>query len=171
MQRFFLCLCAACLFAPAASAQGKVDSQFRCHKPRVVHSIDVGDSADHTYNISYVTCSARRGEIGGVKDKNGGATQFDEITADSARFHGHFVENMANGDMIVYSYEGTATLKRGKLVSGSHVWKTIRGTGKFAGIQATGNCNGTGAADGTVMWTCSGTYTLSEPATKPAPKK
>lgn len=171
MQRFLLCLCVVCLYAPAANAQDKVDSQFRCHSAFVEHRIDVGDAGNHYYSISRMNCSARTGEMGGVKDKNGGITQFDEVTGDSTRFHGHFVENMANGDMIIYGYEGTGTLKSGKLVSGSHVWKALRGTGKFANIQATGSCTGSAAADGTVLWTCDGTYTLAAPAANPAPKK
>ncbi len=173
MRKLLLCLCAVLLIASAASAQDKVDSQFKCDKPSVQHNIDVGDKPNHAYSIAHFSCTATKGEIGGIKEKDGAGVQFDEVTADSSRFHGYFLENMGNGDTIHYSYEGTATMKNGQFVSGTDKWKAIRGTGKFAGIKASGSCSGTGGADGGVVWSCDGTYTLkpAAPAKAAAPKK
>ena len=67
---------------------------------------------------------------------------------------------MANGDKIHFTYQTTATIKNGQMQSGSDKWQAIGGTGKFKGIKASGTCKGTGSADGTSNWSCSGTYTL-----------
>jgi hypothetical protein len=172
MRKLLLCLCAVLLIAAAASAQNKVDSQLKCDKPSPQHNIDVGDKPNHAYSIAHFSCTYSKGEIGGVKDKDGVGVQFDEVTADASRFHGYFLEKMANGDSIHYSYEGTANMKNGQFVSGNDKWTVIRGTGKFAGIKASGTCKGTGNPDGGVAWTCDGTYTLkAAPAKAAAPKK
>lgn len=172
MRKFLLCLCAALLIAAAASAQDKVDSALKCDKPTAQHSIDVGDKPVHAYSISHFTCTFTKGEIGGVKDKDGAGTQFDEVTADSSRYIGYFVESMSNGDTITYRYAGTATLNKGQFETGTHKWNATRGTGKFSGIKASGSCNGKGAADGTVTWSCEGTSELKAAAGKgAAPKK
>jgi hypothetical protein len=172
MRKLLICMCAVLLIAAAASAQGKVDSQLKCGKPSPQNSIDVGDKPNHAYSIAHFSCTYTKGEFDGVKNKDGAGTQFDEVTSDASRYHGYYMENEANGDAIHYSYEGKATLKGGKFVSGDHKWTAIRGTGKFAGIKASGTCKGTGNPDGGVAWTCDGTYTLkAAPAKAAAPKK
>jgi hypothetical protein len=173
MRKLLLSLAVVLLIAATAGAQGKIDSQLKCDKPSAQHSLDVGDKPNHAFSIAHFSCIFSKGEIGGVKDKDGAGTQFDEVTSDSSRYHGYFVENLANGDTIHYSYEGTATMKNSQFASGTHKWKAVRGTGKFAGIKASGSCNGTGAADGSVVWSCDGTYTLkpAAPAKAAAPKK
>ncbi len=173
MRKVLICLCAALLITAAASAQDKVDSGFKCEKPATQHSIDVGDKPVHAYAIARFSCTATKGEIGGVKDKDGAGTQFDEVTADSSRYIGYFVENMSNGDTVTYRYAGTATLNKGQFESGSHKWTATRGTGKFSGIKGSGSCNGKGGADGTVVWSCDGTYELKSAASGKgaAPKK
>ena len=44
--------------------------------------------------------------------------------------------------------------------SGSNKWQATGGTGKFKGINGSGTCTGTGNADGSTTWTCTGTYSL-----------
>ena len=85
----------------------------------------------------------------------GTGTEFAEITGDSSQGHGVFVETMANGDNIHFTYQTAGAIK-----SGSNKWQATGGTGKFKGINGSGTCTGTGNADGSTTWTCTGTYSL-----------
>ncbi len=149
-----------CLCATGALAQGKVANGWACGKPAMGHSIDVGDQPNHAYAIDQIKCTSTKGEIAGVKEKEGTGTEFAEVTGNSSRGHGVFVETMANGDMIHFTYQTTTTVKNGQMESGSDKWQATSGTGKFKGIKASGTCTGTGNADGSTTWTCTGTYSL-----------
>ncbi len=174
MRKALLGLCTIGLFALTAAAQDKVDVQWKCGKATMQHSIDVGDQPGHAYVITQIKCSASKGELAGVKNKDGGGAQFDEAMGNTSKYHGNFVETLANGDKIQYTYAGTANMKNGQIVDGSHKWTAIKGTGKFAGIKTSGSCKGVGAADGSVTWDCEGTYTMGAAApakSTPAKKK
>jgi len=67
---------------------------------------------------------------------------------------------MVNGDKIYFTYQTTATIKNGQMQSGSDKWQATGGTGKFKTIKASGTCTGTGNADGSTTWACTGTYSL-----------
>ena len=151
-----------CLFASGALAQGKVANGWACGKPAMGQSIEVGDQPNHAYSIDQIKCTSTKGEIAGLKEQEGTGTEFAEITGNSSRGHGVFVETMANGDKIHFTYQTTATIKDGKMQSGSNKWQATGGTGKFKGIKASGTCSGTGSADGFTNWTCTGTYSLPE---------
>jgi hypothetical protein len=159
MRKLVLGLCFVFLSASAAMAQGKVAVQWSCAKPVLAHNIDAGDQPNHLYSISQMKCTATTGEIAGVKQKDGMGTEFHEITGISDRFHGVFVETLANGDKITYKYEGTATIKAGQLEAGSNKWSATSGTGSFMGIKAAGSCKGMGKPDGSTLFDCSGDYT------------
>ena len=135
------------------------------------HTMEVGYQPAHAYSLSQSKCTFTKGEIGGVKEKDGTATQFDELTGNSSKFHGFFVETLANGDAIHYTYEGTATLKNGQVVQASDTWTMVKGTGKAAGIKGSGNWKGKGAADGSAEWSCQGSYTLAAAPMKSTPAK
>ncbi len=160
MHKLLLVLGLVCLCATAALAQGKVDNGWACGKPAKGSSIDVGDQPNHAYSIDQIKCTSTKGQIAGVREKEGTGTEFAEVTGNSSSGHGVFVETMANGDKINFTYETTATLKNGQLQSASDKWQATSGTGKFKGIKASGTCKGTGAADGSTNWTCTGTYSL-----------
>ena len=81
--------------APAA-ATGKVDVQWKCTPPNPMNAVPVPDSADHAYIVESFNCTATKGEIGGVKQKSGTATDFMEATGNNAKGHGVFVETLAN---------------------------------------------------------------------------
>lgn len=151
-----------CLCATLALAQGTVANGWACGKPAIVHSIEVGDQPNHAYAISQFKCTSTKGEIAGVREKEGTGTEFAEVTGNSSSGHGVFVETMANGDKIHFTYQTTATLKDGQMQSGSDTWQATSGTGKFKGIKASGTCTGTGGADGSTNWTCNGTYSLPQ---------
>jgi hypothetical protein len=149
-----------CLCATGALAQGKVANGWACGKPAMANGIEVGDQPSHTYSIDQIKCTSTKGEIGGVREKEGTGTEFAEVKGNHSSGHGIFVETMANGDMIHFSYQTTATLENGHLKSGTDKWQAISGTGKFKGIKGSGSCTGTGVADGSTNWTCTGTYSL-----------
>ena len=158
MRKVLIIVCSVFLFASMAAAQGKVDNQWKCSKPSVEHSIPVGDQPGHAYMIEQIKCSAAKGEIAGVKEKEGTGTEFHDVMGDKDSLHGIFVETMTNGDKITYSYEGTVTLKAGKFVSGSNKWMSTSGGGKFKGIKASGTCSAKGNPDGSSVFDCTGTY-------------
>jgi hypothetical protein len=160
MRKPVLVLGLVCLCSPVALAQGKVENGWACGKPAMVNSIEVGDQPNHAYSIDQIKCTSTKGEIAGVKEKEGTGTEFAEITGNSSSGHGVFVETMANGDNIHFTYQIAGAIKNGQMQSGSNKWQATGGTGKFKGINGSGTCTGTGNADGSTTWTCTGTYSL-----------
>lgn len=160
MLRFVLSICTVFLCASLALAQGKIANEWKCPKSAMRHSIEVGDQPNHAYSISQSKCTGTKGEIAGVKEKEGTGTDFGEVKGNTSSGHGVYVETMANGDKINYTYTGSSTMKNGQMQSGSNQWQATNGTGKFKGIKARGTCKGTGNPDGSATWTCGGTYSL-----------
>lgn len=158
MRKLMLVL--VCLSATIAMAQTKVSSSWTCSKPNPMNSIPVGDKADHSYMIDQFHCTASKGEIAGIKDKEGTGTEFGDVTGNSSKSHGIFVETLANGDKLHANLTSAATMtKDGKLESVSNKWEVTEGTGKVKGIKASGSCTGKAAGDNT-EFTCNGTYTM-----------
>jgi hypothetical protein len=160
MHKGVLILGLVCFCATGASAQNKVDNGWACGKPAPANSIDVGDQPNHAYAIDQIKCTSTKGEIGGVREKEGLGTEFGEIKGNRSSGHAIFVETMENGDKLYASYQPTIMLKDGQMQSGSDKWEYTGGTGKFKGLKGSGTCKGTGNADGSSTWTCTGTYTL-----------
>ena len=161
MRRLWLIGCSVLLLSSLSLAD-KLVSQWNCGKASDAHSIDVGDQANHSYAVSKTTCTATKSGVGGVKEKEGIGTEFDETTGDALTWHGVFVVTMENGDKIHYTYSnsGKGMLKAGQFQSGANKWSMVGGTGKFASAKGEGSCQGKGNADGTATWDCEGTYTL-----------
>lgn len=162
MRKLCLIACCVLLLVSMSAAADKLVSQWNCGKASEAHSIDVGDHANHTYAVTKTTCTAAKGEVGGVKEKEGVGTQFSESMGDSITWHGVFVVTTESGDKIHYSYasSGKGTEKDGKFQSGNNKWNIAGGTGKFASAKGEGTCTGKGNADGTATWDCTGSYTL-----------
>src|SRR5258708_32802745 len=154
-----VCVCAS--LALAEGKTGKTANGWACPKPAEAHSIAVGDKPGHAYSIDQITCTSTKGEIAGVREKEGAGTEFAEVTGNNMKGHGVFVETMANGDKLHFVYQFTATTKDGKMQSGSNKWQSTSGAGKFKGIKANGTCTGRRQEDGAVDWGCSGTCTNS----------
>jgi hypothetical protein len=161
MHKLLLVVCSMCLSASVAMAQGKVDSQWNCEKPTVNHSIDVGDKPGHAYAIGQSKCTAAKGEIGGVKEKEGLDTEFDDVKGTSVRLHGVFVDTLENGDKLVVSYTGSGSAVKGEMQLASK-WSVVSGTGKLKGAKGEGTCKGKGNADGSNTFDCTGDYTLAK---------
>lgn len=162
MRKLLVVLCSVCLLSCAALAQTKSDTQWKCAKASIQHSIDVGDKPGHAYSVDQINCTAAKGEIGGVKQKSGVGTEFIEVNGDKFTGHGVFVETMANGDKNHYTYEMMGTMKNGALQAATDKWTLREGTGKLKGAKASGTCKGAGNADGSATWDCTGDYTMAK---------
>lgn len=160
MRKLVLVVVLVCLCASLALAQGKVENGWSCAKAAIAHSIDVGDQPGHAYSIDQIKCTSTKGEIAGVREKEGTGTEFGEVSGNRLSGHGIFVETMANGDKLHFTYQTTATLKNGQMQSGTNKWQATAGAGKFKGIKASGTCTATGNPDGSTAYTCTGTYSL-----------
>jgi hypothetical protein len=161
MRKVWLIGCSVLLLGSVSLAD-KVVSQWNCGKASEEHAINVGDQANHSYAISKSACTASKSEIGGVKEKDGDSTQFNETKGGATTWHGIFVVTAENGDKIHYTYTGRGTVKDGQFQSGSNKWAMVGGTGKFAGAKGEGTCKGKGNADGTGTWDCEGNFTLGK---------
>jgi len=161
MRKLWLIGCSVLLLSSLSLAD-KVVSQWNCGKASEAHSIAVGDQANHTYAVTKTTCTASKSEVGGVKEKEGVGTEFEETTGETITWHGMFVVTAENGDKIYYHYanSGKGMVKDGKFQSGNNKWSMVGGTGKFAADKGEGGCTGKGNGDGTATWDCEGTYTL-----------
>ena len=146
----------------AAQTSGKISTMWKCSAPSPTHALPVGDAPDHAYVVQQSKCTTSSGEIAGMKQKEGASTEFADGTATTAKGHGVFVETMANGDKIFYSYEFTGTSKNKMLESGTNKWTVSGGTGQFKGMKGSGTCAGKGNPDGSGDYNCTGTYTLAK---------
>ena len=107
-------------------------------------------------------CTATKGEIAGVKEKEGTGTEFAEVTGDTSKGHGVFVETLDNGDKAFVSYTFTGTSKNKLMVSGSNKWTFTGGTGMLKGVKGNWTCTAKGNGDGTANFECNGSYTLGK---------
>ena len=162
MRKVILFVCSLCVSTSVAMAQGKVDSLWNCGKATVAYSIDVGDKPGHAYAIGQYRCTATKGELEGLKEKEGMLTQFDDVKRDASRYRGVFVDTVANGEKVYVSYEGTTTIENGQMQSFSDAWSITDGTGKFKGAKGKGTCNGKFNPDGSFAFACSGNYELAK---------
>ena len=166
MRRFLSILAATCLGVSTMGAQtpasGKTAASWKCGAPSPAHAIPVGDSPNHMYVVQQVKCTATKGEIAGVKEQEGTATEFADVVGDKVTGHGIFVETLANGDKVnvTYTFEGTSKDKAFQM--GSNKWTFVSGTGMMKGAKGSGTCKAKGNADGTTDFECTGTHTLAK---------
>jgi hypothetical protein len=140
----------------------KVASSWKCAPANPVHVLPAGDAADHAYMVQQGKCTATKGEIAGIAEKEGLSTEIAEATGNTARGRGTFIETLANGDKLFISYEFTGTSANKVMQSGSNKWTVAGGTGKFAGAKGSGSCTGKGTPDGGATFDCSGSVTLAK---------
>jgi hypothetical protein len=166
MKTVLSIVAALCLIVAFAHAQTpapvKVASSWKWAAPNPVNALPVGDAPDHMYVLQQGKCTATKGEIAGIADKEGISTEFMEATGNNGKGHGMFVETMANGDKIYISYQATGTTNNKQFESGSNTWTVTGGTGKFAGAKGSGTCKGKGNPDGSANFDCTGSVTLAK---------
>jgi len=143
------------------ASTGAVDSSWHCKAPNPAYNIPVPDAPGHAYAIQQFSCAATKGEIAGVKEKDGIATEFGEVTSAGVKGHGIFTETLANGDKLTVSYTSSATMgANNQMQAGGGPWTVTGGTGKLKGITGKGTCKAKGNADGTADFNCVGTYSI-----------
>ena len=157
MRKGMMLVCLLFVSVTLFAADNKIASEWKCGKPEGANPLAIGDQPNHTYATYQFKCTATKGEIAGVKEKEGSGTEFAEVTGDKLSGHGVFVESLAGGDKMYVSYQVTATLKNGQLQSGSNKWQITGGTGKLKGSKGGGTCTGKPNSDGTTTFTCTGT--------------
>ncbi len=142
---------AVCLlvFASASMAEKKLETKWHC-TPAKQQKYEVGDTADHAYNIAQGTCTVTASNVG---EKSGQWTEFQETWKSSFTNHGRFNVTMDDGDKTFYTYEGSGD--PGKK-SATNKWKIVGGTGKQKGAKGSGSCTGKLNDDGSSDWECSG---------------
>ena len=148
--------------ATAAARSGKTASGWKCTAPSPAHAVPVGDSANHMYVVQQTKCTATTGEIGGVKEQEGIATEFADVVGDKITGHGVFVETLANGDKVhvTYTFEGTSKDKAFQM--GGNKWTFVSGTGMMKGAKGSGTCKAKGTPDGGAEFACTGTHPLAK---------
>jgi hypothetical protein len=149
---------------PTVAAQGQtaLNTSWKCSTVEPVNAVPVAGQAGHAYSIYQVKCTATKGQIAGVKDRSGTATEFADVNGTSHKGHGIYVETLANGDMITYDYQFTATVENKIAQSASNTWTMLSGTGKMKGITGSGSCKGKGNADAPLSLDCTGNYTVAK---------
>ena len=162
MRRLLLFGAVFLLTIPGVLAQGKtaLSTSWTCATVEPVHTIAVPGQADHAYSLYQVKCTATKGEIAGVKQKEGIATEFGEAMGSAGKSHGIFVETLASGDTATYDFQSTSTMKNKIVESASNTWTITSGTGKLKGIKGSGSCKGKGNADGSLRLDCTGRYAM-----------
>jgi len=157
-QLLFVALCCGVL-GSAAMAQSKLDTKWHC-KADATQKFDVGDVPGHSYVILQGTCTTTPGD--GLSEKSGAFTEFQEVWKADYTNHGRLNVTTDSGDMIYYTYEGSAPTDIAK--PATNKWKAHNGTGKLKGVNASGGCTGERHSDSTSEWTCSGTYSMGKEA-------
>src|SRR5881396_3203196 len=148
MRKLWLIGCSVLLLSSLLLAKDKLVSQWNCGQPSDAHSIDVGDEANHSYAVTKTTCTATKSEVGGVKEKEGIGTQFNETMGDTTTWHGVFVVTAENGDKIHYTYgqrrqghgEGrTISIREQQVVHGRRNWE-VRKRERRGWLPGQGEC-------------------------------
>jgi hypothetical protein len=159
LRKLIFVFVAVLALASLASAQTAISGVTKCGKADIMQKVDIPDRPGHAFVISQVKCADTKPFVyGTAKGKDGVSTITDEVSGDSSRTRGYYVETLDNGDNVHYSFEGIAKLKAGALVTADIKWTILRATGKTAGITGSGTCKGASTAEGGVSWDCTGSY-------------
>ena len=159
MRRCLLPLLCLTLPTVAAQAQSPLKNAWKCSVVEPVAAVPVAGQANHAYSVYQVNCTSTGGEIAGVKEKGGTATEFAEVKGNASKGHGIFVETLDNGDTITYDYTFTSTMNGKVATAAGSTWKIVGGTGKAKGIKGTGVCKGKGNPDASLDLQCTGSHT------------
>jgi hypothetical protein len=164
MKYRILCGCVLFGFVVAmASAQTKTSSSGKCAKPDVQQNIPAGDHPGHVFTLAQGKCVSK-GEVGGEASKEGAFSEHGEAMGNRVKAWGVFVETYDSGDKIFYNYQTTGTTKDDVFQAGTDKYQISGGTGKMKGIKGSGTCKLTGAADGSLDYSCEGEYTVAAAA-------
>ena len=144
-----------------AFAQTKLEMSGKCGKPDVRQAVPAADAPDHLITIAQGKClPTKPAEIAGSASKEAAFAEHGEVMGQNGKVTGTYVDTLANGEKVYYSYEGTSVLQDGVLQSMQNKWKIVGGTARLKGINGQGTCTGKGTSDGGLTFDCTGEYTL-----------
>ena len=165
MRSKLLLMVALVALAAMAAAQTKTSGTASFTKPEPMYSIEVGDHAGHSLYINKAACTWTKGmEIAGLETKDGHDVTYGDVKGNKAHVNGYHISNMSNGDKIYVRFQGTDTMKDGKMETSEGTWSYIGGTGKLKGIKGKGTYKGKPDAAGNMVYAIEGEYEL--PAAK-----
>ena len=97
-----------------------------CAPSNPSYQLAVGDHPGHAYGLAQGKCTwTKPWEIAGIKNTEGVGTQYQEVTGETTKVHGIFVDTMANGDKAFYSFQfALVTRKSGPEVM-NHKWELV----------------------------------------------
>jgi hypothetical protein len=146
----------------SAIAQTQMSGVALCAPANPVYLIRVGDNPGHAYGLAQGTCTwTKPWEISGLKNTQGVGTQIQEITGDTTKIRGTFVDTMANGDRAFYNFEFTLLTKADGPQVMDHKWELLGGTGKLQGVKGRGTCTASPVgSSGSFSYDCRGEHTL-----------
>jgi len=157
------CVCVLMTVAATmVAAQTKTTMTGKCGKADVQQSVPAGDQQGHMYMVSQGKCSVV-GSVNGAVAKQGMYSEEIDSTATQMKNQGVYVVTFDSGDKAYYKYQGMGTLKDGAYQAGTNKYEIAGGTGKMAGLHGSGNCKLTGNSDGSLDYTCTGTYSIGMP--------
>lgn len=146
--------------AASALAQTKIEMSGKCGKADVEQMVPAADAPDHMMLLRQGKCvPTKAAEIGGSPSKQAAFAEHGELIGQNGKVTGTYVDTLANGEKVYYSYEATSVLKDGEL-SMENKWKIVGGTARLKGITGQGTCTGKGTSDGGLTFDCTGAYTL-----------
>ncbi len=158
---FALSLLVLVAAAAPAAAQTKLTMSGTCGKPDVQQAVPAGDAADHVMTVAQGKCMpAKAAEIGGSPSKAATFAEHGEVKGNNGHVWGLYVDTLANGEKVYYSYESNAVLQGGALQTMQNKWQIVGGTAKLKGIKGQGTCAGKATPEGGLAFECQGEYTL-----------
>jgi len=162
MRRTLLLVGLLLFIVSSAGAQTPMSGVALCAPANPAYLIRVGDNPGHAYGLAQGTCTwTKPWEIAGLKNTQGVGTQIQEITGDTTKIRGTFVDTMTNGDKAFYSFEFAIVAKTDGPQVMNHKWELLGGTGKLQGVKGHGTCTAAPAgSDGSFNYECRGENTL-----------
>jgi hypothetical protein len=147
--------------AASALAQTKITMSGKCGKPDVQQMVPAADAPDHMMTLAQGKCvPTKAAEFGGSPSKEAAFAEHGELIGQNGKVTGTYVDTLANGEKVYYSYQGTSVLQNGALQSMENKWKIVGGTARLKGIKGQGTCTGKGTSDGGLTFDCTGEYSL-----------
>jgi hypothetical protein len=162
MHKLFLTLALLLTFVLAANAEmKKISGTASCGKPDPSYSIGVDDPGKHTMMLDKAPCTYTKPmEIEGEQTKDGYSVASANSAGTTAHTSGIHVDTMSNGDKMAVHFQGTDTMKDGKIQTSEGTWTFTEGTGKLKGIRGKGTYKGKPDDKGNVVYEVEGEYEM-----------
>ena len=161
-SKFIVALVVVLSGTTAVLAQTKFSGTLQCSKAGTIeeHTIEVGDSPNHSLTISKAKCTfAKPIEIAGTQSKEVIMAGFAEVSGTKISAHNYTAITWANGDKAyIYNEVSGVSIPNGPEEEGP--WNFTGGTGKLKGIKGKGTYKGGQQPDGSANYEIEGEYEL-----------